>query len=258
MRAGTVWVAAVAVAIGSAVACGGGTETPPAGAPGAAAVDPATAATITGRVVVEGAVPKPEPITMAGDPVCATSGAALMTESFVVGAENGLENVIVSVKSGLGTRAFPAPGAAVVLDQKGCHYTPHVVAVQVGQPLEIVNSDDTLHNVHAVPKLNEEFNIGQPIKGMKSTFNTPKDPFRAREIAILLKCDVHEWMNAYVGVVEHPFFAVTSGGGRFSLTGLPPGTYDIEAWHEKLGTQTQTVTVGEKDTKDIGFAFKVS
>jgi len=248
-----VWLAAVVVALGGVVACGGGPEAPPAGAPAAPAVDPATAATITGRVVVEGGVPKPEPIAMAGDPVCATSGAAQMTEYFVVGADNGLENVIVSVKNGLGARAFPAPSTPVVLDQKGCHYTPHVVAVQIGQPLEIVNSDDTLHNVHAVPRINEEFNIGQPIKGMKNTFT-----FKAREIAILLKCDVHQWMSAYVGVVEHPFFAVTAGGGRFSLAGLPPGTYEIEAWHERLGAQTQTVTVGEKDSKDLSFTFKVS
>jgi plastocyanin len=176
-----------------------------------------------------------------------------MTEYFVVGPDSGLENVFVSVKSGLGARTFPAPTAPVVLDQQGCHYTPHVVGVQVGQPLEIVNSDDTLHNVHAVPQVNEEFNIGQPIKGMK---NTRK--FTAREVAILFKCDVHGWMNAYVGVVEHPFFAVTAGGGRFSLETLPPGTYEIEAWHEKLGTETQTVTVGEKETKDISFTFKVS
>ncbi len=198
-------------------------------------------------------MPKPQPVAMAGDPVCATSGAPQMTEHFVVGAENGLENVIVSVKSGLGARAFPPPAAPVVLDQKGCHYAPHVVAVQIGQSLEIANSDDTLHNVHAVPTINEEFNIGQPVKGMKNTFT-----FKAREIAILLKCDVHGWMSAYVGVVEHPFFAVTAGGGRFTLEGLPPGTYEVEAWHEKLGTQVQTVTVGEKATKDIGFTFKVS
>ena len=252
MRASRIWMVVAAMAVGSAVACGGGPEAP-APATGTA-VDPATAATITGRVIVEGTVPKPESIAMEGDPVCATaSGAAQMTEYFVVGPENGLENVFVSVKSGLGPRTFPAPTAPVVLDQKGCHYTPHVVGVQVGQPLEIVNSDDTLHNVHAVPQVNEEFNIGQPIKGMKNTHK-----FTAREVAILFKCDVHGWMNAHVGVVEHPFFAVTAGGGRFSLETLPPGTYEIEAWHEKLGTQTQTVTVGEKETKDISFTFKVS
>jgi len=258
MRASRIWLVVAAMAFGGAVACSGGPETPPAatpaGPPSGAAVDPATAATITGRVIVEGAVPKPEPIAMAGDPVCATaSGAAQMTEYFVVGPDGGLENVFVSVKSGLGARTFPAPAAPVVLDQKACHYTPHVVGVQVGQPLEIVNSDDTLHNVHAVPQVNEEFNIGQPIKGMKNTIK-----FTAREVAILFKCDVHGWMNAYVGVVEHPFFAVTAGGGRFSLETLPPGTYEIEAWHEKLGTETQTVTVGEKETKDISFTFKVS
>ena len=255
MRASRIWLVVAAMAVGGAAACGGGPEAPPAATPAAgAAVDPATAATITGRVIVEGTVPRPEPLVMEGDPVCTTAaGAALTTEYFVAGPENGLENVFVSVKSGLGTRTFPAPAAPVVLDQRGCHYTPHVLGVQVGQPLEILNSDDTLHNVHAAPKVNEEFNIGQPMKGMKTTRT-----FTAREVAILFKCDVHGWMNAYVGVVEHPFFAVTAGGGRFSLKTLPPGTYEIEAWHEKLGTQTQTVTVGEKETKDIRFTFKVS
>ena len=252
MRASGIWLVVAATAIGSAVACGGGPEAPaPAAGTG---VDPATAATITGRVIVEGTVPRPEPLAMAGDPVCATaSGAAQMTEYFVVGPDSGLENVFVSVKSGLGTRTFPAPTTPVVLDQKGCHYTPHVLGVQVGQPLEILNSDDTLHTVHAVAKANEEFNLGQPMKGMKNART-----FTAREVAILFKCDVHPWMNAYVGVVEHPFFAVTAGGGRFSLKTLPPGTYEIEAWHEKLGTETQTITVGEKETRDISFTFKVS
>lgn len=238
------------------IRCGGSTETPPASAPAAttaaAPVDSATAATVMGRVVVQGSVPKPEAITMSGDPVCVTAaGAAQMTEYFVVGPDNGLENVFVYVKTGLGNRTFPVPTTPVVLDQRGCHYTPHVTGVQVGQPLDILNSDDTLHNVHAVAKVNEEFNIGQPIKGMKTTRT-----FTAREVMILFKCDVHDWMNAYVGVVDHPYFAVSAGGGRFALSTLPPGTYEIEAWHEKLGTQTQTVTIGEKETRDITFTFK--
>jgi hypothetical protein len=137
-----------------------------------------------------------------------------------------------------------------VLNQQGCHYTPHVFGVQVGQPLDILNSDDTLHNVHAAAQVNQEFNLGQPFKGMKTTRTFDKP-----EVMIPFKCDVHTWMNAFVGVLAHPYFAVSADGGKFSLKTLPPGTYEIEAWHEKLGTQTQTVTVGEKETKEITFTF---
>jgi plastocyanin len=256
MLANRIGVLVSVAALSSALACGG-SESPPASttstAPPASPVDAATAATITGRVGVQGNVPKPEVISTAGDPMCAREGTPTQqSEYFVVSSEGGLDNVFVYVKNGLGDRRFAAPTTAAVLDQQGCRYKPHVLGVMVGQPLEVLNSDDTLHNVHAVAEINEEFNIGQPIKGMKTTHT-----FTAREVMVPFKCDVHGWMNAYVGVLEHPYFAVTSGGGRFELKTLPPGTYEIEAWHEKLGTQTQQVTVGEKETKDISFTFTI-
>jgi plastocyanin len=168
-----------------------------------------------------------------------------------VGSGGGLQNVFVYVKDGLGNRTFAAPATPVVLDQQGCHYVPHVVGIQVGQPMEIVNSDSTLHNVHALPKENGEFNQGQPLKGMKNVHT-----FTTKEVMVPFKCDVHGWMNAWVGVLDHPFYAVTGNDGSFSIKGLPPGTYTIEAWHEKLGTQTQMVTIGEKETKDVAMTFK--
>jgi hypothetical protein len=121
----------------------------------------------------------------------------------------------------------------------------------VGQPLEIVNDDPTLHNIHAVPKANTEFNTGQPIQGMKTTHT-----FTAKEVMMPFKCDVHGWMNAYLGILDHPYFAVSGTDGKFELKNVPPGTYTIEAWHEKAGTQTQSVTVGAKESKDINFTFK--
>lgn len=257
MQVNRLWLVVSAVALASAVACGGGTEAPPASTPAAVpaafAVDPATAATITGRVVVKGNVPKAEVVSMSGDPMCVrgTAGTA-ETEYFVVSPDGGLDNVFVYVKNGLGDRKFPAPTTPVVLDQQGCRYVPHVIGVQVGQPLEVLNSDETLHNVHAVAQINEEFNVGQPLKGLKLTRT-----FLAREVMIPFKCDVHGWMNAYVGVMDHPFFAVSAGGGTFDLKTLPPGSYEIEAWHEKLGAQTLSVTVGEKETKEIAFTFRV-
>jgi len=242
-------------------ACGGGTNqnqqtSAPAtsaapAAPAAPAVDAATAATVTGKVTFAGTAPAPQPIKLSSDPYCEKANPSLATETAVVGSDGSIGNVFVYVKDGLGDRTFAAPSEPVVLDQKGCHYTPHVLGIQVGQPLQIVNSDDTLHNVHGLPKSNKEFNQGQPIQGMKMTHT-----FSTKEVMIPFKCDVHGWMNAWIGVLDHPYYAVTSTDGTFSLKGLPPGTYTIEAWHEKLGTQTQTVTVGAKETKDLAFTFK--
>jgi hypothetical protein len=140
----------------------------------------------------------------------------------------------------------------VKIDQMSCRYHPHVFGIRVGQPLEIVNSDPTLHNIHALPKGNQEFNTGQPIQGMVT-----KHTFTAKEVMVPFKCDVHGWMNAYVGVLDHPYFATTDKDGKFELKSLPPGTYTIEAWHEKLGTATQSVTLGPKDSKEVNFTFKV-
>lgn len=254
MKTRPLWTFVSAAAVAGLLACGGsGTSEAPPAAPAAAPVDPATAATITGKIVLDGEAPAPELIKMSADPFCTTAGHdGQPTQYLVVGEGNGLENVFVYVKSGLGDRVFPPPTTPAVLDQQGCRYVPHVVGVQVGQPLAVSNSDDTLHNVHAVPMVNAEFNMGQPIKGMTLTHT-----FTAPEIMVPFKCDVHGWMNAYVGVVSHPYYAVSANGGVFELSGLPPGTYEIEAWHEKLGTQMQTVTVGEKESKAIDFAFAV-
>ena len=241
-----------------AAACGGSQQNAQAPASAAAPAaptyqfDPATTGTVTGKIVFEGTAPAPAPIKMSSDPNCVQPGSApATTEAIIVGSGGALQNVFVYVKDGLGNRTFAVPAAPVTLEQRGCHYLPHVLGIQVGQPLEIVNNDATLHNVHAIPKENGEFNTGQPLKGMKNIHT-----FTTREVMVPFKCDVHGWMNSFVGVLDHPFFAVTGPDGSFALKGLPPGTYTIEAWHEKLGTQTQMVTVGEKETKDVAMTFK--
>jgi plastocyanin len=253
-KAGAAAAVGLALALGAS-ACGNTQrETAPAAEPAVVSnpVDSATAGSVTGRISFEGAAPTPTPIKMASDPFCEKQGAAV-TETLVVGADGGLKNVFVYVKDGLGTLRFPVPATPVVLDQKGCRYDPHVFGVQAGQPVEIVSSDSTLHNIHAIPQANREFNTGQPVPGVphRHTFST-------KEVMVPFKCDVHRWMNAYVGVLDHPFYSVTSDAGSFELKGLPPGTYTIEAWHEKLGTQTQTVTIGEKETKSVEFSFKAT
>jgi plastocyanin len=241
----------VALAV-AAAACGGGApapaNTPP---PNAKRVDEATAGSISGKVTFEGTVPALTPIKLDSDPACASQHPnGLVPDTFVVD-NGGLENVFVYVKDGLGDYYFETPTEAVTLDQKGCHYTPHVFGVRAGQPVEIVNSDPTLHNVNAMAKVNQAFNLGQAIQGMKT-----QKVFAAPEVMVRIKCDVHAWMNAYAGVLNHPYFAVTANGGAFELKGLPPGTCTIEAWHEKLGTQTESVTVGAKEAKAIAFTFK--
>ena len=238
----------------AAAACGGGdaerSSAPPQAPAGGMRVDPATAGTITGRVSFEGTAPDNPLARISSDPVCMRENAGgYAFENYIV-KDGGLENVFVYVKDGLGTYQFDIPAEPVKLDQQGCRYMPHVLGMRVGQPLEISNSDETMHNVHAVPDVNREFNFGQIKKGQRDTRS-----FTTSEVMVPFKCDVHGWMNAYVGVVDHPFFAVTMDGGKFELKGLPPGTYTIEAWHEKAGTKTVQITLGEKDSKEIGFSF---
>ena len=214
-------------------------------------VDAAKAGTLTGRVLFDGPAPANPPIKMTADPACLKANPnGAMFETFAL-KDGGLDNVFVYVKDGLGNYYFDVPTESLKLDQQGCRYSPHVFGIRVGQPLDIVNDDSTLHNVHAMPTGNQEFNFPQQIKGMKN-----RKTFTTREVMVPFKCDVHGWMTAYAGVVDNPYYAVTTGGGRFELKNLPPGTYTVEAWHERLGTQTQQVTLGEKESKDVSFTFK--
>ena len=155
----------------------------------------------------------------------------------------GLENVFVYVKDGLGNYVYDTPTESAKIDQMNCRYHPHVFGMRVGQKLEIVNSDPTLHNIHALPKNSKQFNIAQPKQGMKMS-----QKFDKSEVMVKIKCEVHNWMASYVGVLDHPFYAVSNTEGTFTIKDLPPGTYELEAWHEKFGTQTATVTVGASDT----------
>ena len=213
----------------------------------------ATAATVTGKATFSGAAPAAATIKMTADAVCMKKHAegGVKDESVVTGPGGALANVFVYVKSGLEGKSFPAPGAPVVFDQNGCWYKPHVFGIQTGQPLEIRNSDPTLHNVNFMAKNNPPFNMAMPVQGMKITKKFPKP-----EVMVKIKCNVHPWMSAYVGVLEHPFFGVTAKDGSFSLANLPAGKYVLEAWHEKYGTSSQEIAVSETETKTVRFSFK--
>ena len=256
MQHRTLWAFVSVLALTVAIACGGGETDAPVtaepSAPAAAPIDPATTGNITGTITLEGTPPEPELIRMNSDPVCVRESSDPQTGYYIVSESGGLGNVFVYVKEGLEGRTFPPPSGTVRLEQDGCRYIPHVFGIRVGQTLEVINSDPTLHNIHATPAANPEFNTGQPVEGMvyERVFESP-------EVMIPFKCDVHGWMNAYSGVLEHPFFSVTSDDGTFDLAGLPPGDYVIEAWHEMLGTQTTNVTLGETATEELSLTFTV-
>lgn len=233
-----------------AIGCSKPVEEPPA-PPSAVPVAATTGtASITGKVTYRGDAPKLNPIKMAADPYCAsTHSATVANEELLVNADGTLRNVFVYVKEGI-TGTYPPPTTPAVLDQAGCLYRPRVQGMQVGQPLLIRNSDDTLHNVHALGDKNPAFNLGQPVRGMEQ-----KKVFTQPEVMLRFKCDVHPWMSAYLGIVAHPFFATTGEAGTFTLKNLPAGKYILEACHEKLGTQTQTVQIADGETKAVELSF---
>jgi hypothetical protein len=236
----------------------GGAEAGGEGAPAGEAipfpVDAATAGSIAGTVTFSGTPPANEPIDMAEEETCAAAHTTPPTrETVVTGANGALANVFVYVKEGLDpSLRFPA-GEGQELDQEGCQYIPHVIALGTGEQLTVRNSDPVLHNVNATPSANRGFNRSQPQANM--TFQTS---FAEPEVMIPVRCDVHGWMEAYIGVTDHPYHAVTGTDGAFTLDRLPPGTYTVEAWHERYGTQTQTVEVVQGQPAQVTFEFNES
>lgn len=201
----------------------------------------AFAADVTGKVAFTGTAPEMPVLDMNADPYCAGAHAEpAKSEEVVVNSNGTLKNVFVYVKTGLEGKTFETPATPAVIDQKGCHYEPHVFGIQAGQALQIINSDSTLHNVHGMPKETPEFNLGMPIQGMKL-----ERKFDKPEVMVKFKCDVHPWMNAYIGVLGHPYYAVSGEDGTFKISNLPAGKYTLEAWHEKYGTQTQEIAVAD-------------
>jgi hypothetical protein len=216
-----------------------------------AVVDPSTAGSITGTVRLDGAPPVFRTIDMSAEAACVQASPSPVAPPVVVtGAHGALANVVVYVKSGLGSYRFDMPTTPVVLDQKGCMYEPRVLAAMVKQPLEVHNEDQTIHNVHPMPRENKPWNKSDPVGDppIQATFAKP-------ELAIPIACNIHPWMRAFLFVFAHPYFDITPKSGEFVLTNLPPGTYTIEAWQERFGFQDQTVTIGPKESKSVDFTF---
>ena len=205
---------------------------------------------ITGTITFEGKAPKMKPLRLDADPICVANNEIAPKKEWLILDENkGVKNVLVFVTEGLNID-YSLPEEPVVIDQKGCIYSPHVVGIMAGQQLDILNNDGTLHNIHALPKVNKEFNKAQPRtkKILSVKFEKPEDPFK-------VKCDVHPWMGAYIGVFDHPCFTVSGDDGTYIIPDLKPGEYVIEAWHEKLGSQTANVTVSDSSAHQ-DFTFK--
>lgn len=212
---------------------------------------PAGAGTVTGTIKFEGQAPRFRPIRMGADPVCESfHSEPVLPQTLVLGEGQTMGNVLVSVTKGLPRKTYPVPDTEAVFTQAGCMYSPHVLAVRAGQKVRVLNPDGTLHNVHALSKINPEFN-----KAMSKSRKELIQVFRKAEPAFHIKCEVHPWMGAWCAVFDHPFFDVTDKSGTFVIEGLEAGTYEIKAWHERLGTQTASVTIAGDETKTVDFSF---
>jgi hypothetical protein len=215
--------------------------------------------TVSGKISLNGEAPAPQKIDMSQDANCASKNPNAMTE-VVVAKDGKLSNVFIYIKDGttadnkkIADYSFDTPGTEVVLDQSGCRYVPHVLGMQPNQKLKVTNSDPTGHNIHALPKSgsgNEEWNESQP-GGAGPITKT----FKRSEILVPIKCNQHPWMKSYIGVVKHPFYAVSKEDGSFEIKGVPAGTYTLVAWHEKFGEKTAQVKVDAKGAVTSDFAF---
>jgi len=197
---------------------------------------------ITGKVFFSGPKPTVRKISMEANAACAKIHPdGVPSQEVILNADNSLQNVLVYVKSGVFGKQFPTPAEAVRVDQKGCMFEPHSAVLMVNQKLEVLNSDPTNHNVHAMPETNPEWNVSQPPQAPSKSTQYAKP-----EVGIVVMCNIHPWMRLYAHVLSNPYYAVTGADGSFTIKGLPPGTYTIEAWHEKFGAQEKKVRVGSR------------
>ncbi len=206
---------------------------------------------MSGRIFFKGQAPLRKPIDMRQDPACAVeSKEQIYSEDVVLNPDSSLANAFVYIKEGLAQQHYVAPVESKILDQQHCRYSPHVFGIQVGQTLKILNSDPTFHNVHAAAQKNKAFNLG-----MSKVERVKTRVFEQAEVMIALRCNVHPWMSAYVGVLDHPFYSATDSTGSFKLQAVPPGEYVLAAWHEVFGALEQKIKVADNETQTVDFIF---
>ena len=215
-------------------------------------VDPTHSGTIKGVIRYVGKKPARKPIDMSEDPACveAHKGKAY-DESLVVSSNGSLANAFVYIEKGLEGKTFEIPSTPVTIDQRGCWFRPRILGIQTGQALQVVNSDPVTHNIHPMPGINREWNHSQ---GPGDEPISRK--FLKPEVMIRVKCNIHSWMHTFIGVLDHPYYAVSNDDGSFTLANLPPGTYTLAVWQEKLGTQRQQITVTEGQSAVANVTFK--
>ena len=232
------------------VACGGNDAPPPAPVRQPTPLDLATTGTITGQVRFEGTPPPMKEIRFGSFAECSTQHPGPVYSDDALVHDGRVQNAFVYVSAGLGDRVFAIPEAAVEIDQRGCLYVPNVAGAQVGQLITFVNGDPAIHNVHGTPAGAPGWNFVLSRRGAERQLRILQP-----DVAVSLRCDLHPWMQAWIGVVDHPYFAVTGTDGAFRLANVPPGTYTITAWHERFGTQSQQVTIAERGTSTVDLAF---
>lgn len=215
-------------------------------------VDPAHAGTIKGTIQFTGKKPAPKMIDMSEDPACVEAHKTkAYDESLVVNSKGGVANAFVYIDKGLEGKTFETPTTNVVVDQRGCWFRPRVMGIQVNQPMQVVNSDQVTHNIHPMAEVNREWNHSQGPGDEPITRR-----FTKPEVMIKVKCNIHSWMHAYIGVLDHPYYAVSGEDGSFTIPNLPPGTYTLAIWQEKLGTQKQQITVSEGHDSVTSVVYK--
>jgi plastocyanin len=230
--------------------CGGGSEPPPLPPRTPTPLDPATTGVLRGQVRLDGTPPAMQPLRFGSFAECSAQYRGPVDPGDVLVHDGLVENAFVYIQSGLGDRVFAIPDTPVEIDQKGCLYHPRVAGAQVGQLVDFVNSDPTLHNVHGSPKASPGWNFALARAGLERRIRIDRP-----EVMVSVRCDLHPWMQAWIGVVDHPYFAVTGADGSFRLAGVPPGTYTVTAWHERFGTRSQQVVLAERADAEVAFAF---
>lgn len=219
-------------------------------------VDTGVAGSVTGMILLNGTPPKPKVISMAAVQSCKKQHAdnPATSEDVVPGDGGTLQNVVVYLKGDFTAYTFDVPQTPATLDQSGCQFQPHVVALMTGQALDVASSDKTSHNVNAMAKTNSPWNHTLP----PNVQQPYRQSFAHPEVPIPVKCNIHPWMKAYIAVFDSPYFAVTGQDGSFTLKNVPPGTYTLTAWHETYGTQEQSITIGPHENKSVMLSFNAA